>query len=485
MNWPDWKKTDWSPKDYWHIGPVYVRKYLLLALLSAGSLLVLGLFGLPHLFTTPASAVPPVYRYDDPALQMVSGVVQITDSSGRVRYVGEVQQGICTGKGKVYDDDGQLCYDGPLVDGVYEGGNAKVYADGILVYTGDMADNLYEGQGRRTDPDTGVVSVGAFSRGMLEGQGKEYDAKGTLLREGVFAHDLLNGAGKEYSTSGSLLREGTFEEGLLHGEGKAYTLDGILLYEGQFQRGTYHGNGKLYDPVHQAVCYEGAFVGGNAIGTGKIYHPSGQLLYEGETYDARPRADAFLSLSLEELEQSFTQHWQAYIWGSTTAFVYPYFQLMFLTESPVTFVSSSGEAVLQPLGDGSSNSEEAVPRRSVEGVCDDEILSPETDKASVIITQVLSYGQALPGVPQPELEQARSNHEAGWREWFSDYALGCGSSAAVTQTGQFVFRFSEFSLPEKVEETLAMNDLIETTTAWKTGKEETIWYQTARWREPS
>ena len=71
---------------------------------------------------------------------------------------------------------------------------------------------------------------------------------------------------------------------------------------------------------------------GEARGLGRIYHPSGQLLYEGQIYDEQPRADAFLDLSLAEVEEAFKEHWLLYTCDGVTAFVYPYFRLMFVTE---------------------------------------------------------------------------------------------------------------------------------------------------------
>lgn len=455
------KKRPIGPADYWHIGPVYVRKGLFLAILGAACLLVLGLFGLPTSLLNSLSPLPPLYRYNDPALQKVDGVVRVADDVGRVRYVGEVTQGSFTGTGKVFDENGQLCYEGPLVDGVYEGSGAKVYSNGELIYSGNMADNQYEGQGRRIDLETGVVSEGQFSRGMLEGEGAQYDANGTLLRQGTFSHDLLNGPGEEYSASGILLREGTFAQGLLHGQGAEYTQSGLLRYRGQFQRGVCHGSGQLYDTASQSLLYEGEFVQGVAMGQGKIYHSSGQLLYAGAVYDIQPRADSFLSLSLVEVEQAFSQHWQAYVCEDVTAFVYPYFHLMFVSESPVEFVSSTGE-------EGGSG----------------EILSPETDKASILITQVLSYGQPLPAAPQPDSASPLLPRLSGWEEWFSAYALGNTPQGAVAvQTGPLVYRFTAVGPAQEVEQVLAENEVLETATVWRGDKDGTIWYQRVTWRD--
>lgn len=498
-------KATVGPADYWHIGPVYVRKWLVLVAIGTASLLILGVFGFPTTLLHPLSNAPPVYRYDDPALQSLSGVVQIEDDAGCIRYVGDVEQGAYTGRGKVYDASGTLCYDGPLVNGVYEGENAKVYSDGRLIYSGEMAANLYEGYGRRTDPDTGIISEGQFSQGMLEGEGKVYTADEVLLRKGSFSHDLLNGQGKEYSAAGILLRDGTFSEGLLQGEGKEYTQNGNLLYEGTFVRGLYHGSGKLYQEDTQALRYEGEFANGEPTGMGKIYHSSGQLLYEGVVYDANPRADAFLGLSLTEVEQAFSQHWQIYVWEDITAFVYPYFHLMFISESPVEFVSPAAEETQseqerQELLDALQSEEKSDAEPAAAAVqtssqkaeeetdYGDEILSPESDHSSILITQVLSYGAKLSGIAQTEDKQSYTTKDLNWQEWFSDYALGNDpQSALVKQTGQFVYRFTtvKYEAATDFEKSLATNNTLETVTVWKKDKSQTLWYQTAKWRETS
>lgn len=493
MNWPKLDKTHWSPRDYWHIGPVYIRKTLLLALLAAASLAVLGTLGLPRLAWRSGLAQPPVYAYNDPALQTLTGRVQITDADGQVRYVGDVDQGHYTGRGRVYDRSGQLCYDGPLEDGVYQGEDARVYQNGVLVYEGAMAANLYEGEGRRTDPETGLVSEGTFAHGQLEGSGREYDAGGALLREGTFSGDLLNGEGREYAVNGTLLREGTFADGLLHGAGKSYTAAGALRYDGNFFRGVYQGSGKLYDDTGM-LLYEGDFVQGEATGTGKIYHADGQLLYQGLVLNGRPRALAFLGLSLAELEQAFTRHWVLYICQDVTAFVYPEFQLMFLTESPVQLVSPAQQAARtedqrQELLDALADRPHATGEdAAADGETVDTILDPETDKSAVLLTEVLCWGDTLPGAPQPDDGAVTAARPADYRDWFAAYAAGQEpEDAYVTQLGPLVYRFTP-SVTETVQTvtgSTGQSDTVETMTVWKDDKGQSLQYQAARRRDVS
>lgn len=468
MNWPKLDKWNMSPESYRKLGMVYVWKPLLWGGVAALSLAVLGILGPPRLSWFGREAGIPVYAYHDPALKTITGRVQITDAQGQVRYVGDVDQGAYTGQGKVYDRTGQLCYEGPLENGVYQGTNAKVYKDGVLVYQGEMADNCYEGQGRRMDPDTGLVSQGNFVKGQLEGPGQEYDSSGRLVREGTFSADRLNGPGKEYDSSGALVREGNFCQGLLHGEGKVYTSQGTPLYEGSFSQGVYQGKGKLYHPDTGSLLYQGDFVQGEATGMGEIYHSSGQLLYEGSVFQGSPRADSFLGLSLEELEESFTQHWQLYTWEGVTAFVYPYFQVMFVTQSPVHLVSSQGQA---------GEEEQSAA---------DLVLDPETDKSALILTEVLSWGKILPGIPQPQEEGTAVLRPAGWQEWFAAYAAGNQPEGArVTQAGPLVFRFATDSGKKApwVERYPAQNATLNTVTVWREDKGHSLWYQMAEGRE--
>lgn len=553
MSSPEKQQHNWGPKDYWHIGPVYVRKQIALLGIIALSIAVLLIFGLPFHWPKDTGSQLPAYRYNDPELAGISGLVQVLDDEGRVRYIGEVVAGAYTGRGEVFSAAGELLYDGPLLDGVYEGPDAKVYQSGVLVYTGEMAKNLYEGQGRRINPTTGIISEGQFSRGYLEGQAQEFYADGTLLRDGTFSRDLLEGEGSEYSPDGVLLREGVFSAGLLHGDGREYTASGKLRYEGQFWRGIYHGLGTLYDTLLGVRSAAGTFVYGRLTGQGTIYHPSGQLLYTGQVCSERPRADAFLGLSLAEVETAFTSHWLLYSYEDITAFVYPYFNLMFITESPVELVSptqaeeaarqerqelldalerpaqesppeiestpdvgadddaEAGNTATEDSAEGAAEdlSEQEKPSADDLGsqatdlrsifytapasavsaqpvLYDDELLSPDTDKQSIVITQVLSYGQPLPCVAQPEQDYVSGQHRLGWREWFSDFAQGeMVQGAGVRQSGQFIWRFVSWPLTgadEYVDEFLAEHAGVETMTVRKEDKDMSLWYQTAQWR---
>lgn len=490
-------------RDFWRLGPVWIWKWFVLGGLLVFSLAVLAAFGMPEgLFPLPEGDAP-AYRYDDPELLELSGTVRILDGQGVVRYRGEVAEGSFSGRGQVFDAGGRLVYDGPLADGVREGADARVYEDGVLVYEGEMAGDLYEGQGRRTRADSGTVSEGQFSRGKLEGEGEERSASGDLLREGAFSGDLLNGFGREYGPGGALLREGEFRDGLLWGEGMEYAPGGGLRYQGKFQRGVYHGQGRLYDPNPGTLSYEGEFLEGEAVGTGRLYHPSGQLLYEGAVSGGRPRADAFLGLSLAEVEGAFAEHWLLYrAQDGSAAFVYPTFRLMFWVEGPVPLTSLTQEearaererqelltALSRPP---EANEETAAPetapsvRRAEPGM--DMALDPGADKSGLVIREVLSWDAPLAGAAQPGADAPVREESPGWREGFSDFAAGVWSGPLpVAQTGPFVYEFPEGMGwdASSVERLLAEGGGVETATAYRAGKDTPLWYQSAvRKEEP-
>ena len=123
----DTQKRQWSRKDYWHVGPVFIRKPWFLMLVIAGAAAILALFGLPFSFFTPGDTGPPTYWYGDKALQEVSGRVRIVDSAGVLRYEGDVVNGVYSGQGAVYDRLGRLVYVGPLEDGFFQGNDGALY----------------------------------------------------------------------------------------------------------------------------------------------------------------------------------------------------------------------------------------------------------------------------------------------------------------------------------------------------------------------
>ena len=184
------KKNESPESRYRKIGPIYIRKGVLLLLIAAAAIAVLAKFGFPTGLIRYHDGGPPVYRFDDPQLQECSEEVRIRDRRGVIRYEGPVEKGVCTGMAQVYDEQGKLCYQGPMVENRWEGENARVYRDGKLLYLGGMKNNRYEGLGRLFDPETGTSREGIFRDGLEEGRFLIYDPMGTLVKDAYYEHGV-------------------------------------------------------------------------------------------------------------------------------------------------------------------------------------------------------------------------------------------------------------------------------------------------------
>lgn len=174
-------KKDTPVSRYWKIGPIYIKKTFLLLLIAAASVFVIGICGFPAWLLPDWQQNTLVYRYDDPKLQEIEKTVQIRDDKGVIRYIGPVENGVCSGNGRVYDSQGRLCYKGPIVENRWEGENAKVYQNNRLIYTGTMENNRYEGPGRLFDYEKKEIWEGEFHNDLPEGTIRIYDLEGRLL----------------------------------------------------------------------------------------------------------------------------------------------------------------------------------------------------------------------------------------------------------------------------------------------------------------
>lgn len=459
-----------SPQDYFHLGPVYLSKRLCAALIALFSVAAITICGPPWDLFFGMVFAPPAYHWDDPALALHSGLARVLDDAGMVRYEGEIAEGACTGAGKVFDDAGRLVYKGPLVNGVYEGADGCAYDNGQLVYEGAFAGGLYEGQGRLTDHSSNIISEGIFSAGVLNGEGSQYTASGLPVREGIFSAGLLQGQGREYASSGVLAREGTFSGGKLEGAGRAYTASGTLLYEGMFHNGLYDGAGALYHAETGALICQGAFSRGRSDGVCTLYNTLGQAYYNGTVLDERPRAAAFLGLSLAEVEQAFATHAVIYTGAGMTAFAFPAQKLLFATDSRVPLVSPAAQ-------DGAQMEQEMLL-----SAADDLQLADDAKKEDLIICEVLSVGEAMPGLPVPAEDSEAARRAPGWREWYASLLSGEPLDGAFArQAGPFVFAVTPAAGGKPVDVHAAAQDGVRTYTVYTKSKDAAVRYQSAVW----
>ena len=191
------KQSDPMRRQYRKLGPVYVKKTLLLTVLAAGSLAVIAGFGLPTDLIPENGEQLPGYQLDDPTLETLTGWVQLRDETGAVRYEGTVEKGQRSGFGRIFDEKKRLSYDGPMIEDQCEGGEARIYKDGRLAYFGTVTDMIPNGPGRAYDYDAGVIREGSFDAGVLEGPAKIYAPDGTMLRESQFVKGEEQGRAPE------------------------------------------------------------------------------------------------------------------------------------------------------------------------------------------------------------------------------------------------------------------------------------------------
>ena len=168
------------------------------------------------------------------------------------RYVGQLQQGLMHGRGRITWDDSQ--YDGDFVRGRMQGQGTLKRDDGT-VYDGHFVGGQMDGQGR-LQFNGGYVYEGQFSKDKPAGPGRLTDPSGTTI-EGRFA-------GYRASSPGTI----TWRQG--------------ARYEGEFQDQTPHGRGQLTLPDQSVLT--GMFAYGELDSPGTIRYPDGAV-YTGAVRD--------------------------------------------------------------------------------------------------------------------------------------------------------------------------------------------------------
>ncbi|CAN7732177.1 hypothetical protein LJR153_006227 [Paenibacillus sp. LjRoot153] len=288
-----------SLKNYVLIGSYYISKRLLIFILLF--LLVLAYF----IFIRPPAIVNkwlnrvPVLQENSPKLGSFSGNGKIVADPKKdkkdARYVGDLVDGLYSGKGKLYHDNGILAYEGDYEKGLKNGNGALYDEQGHLVYKGAFTADVYNGAGALYDEKQRVIYIGEFQNGKFGGAGKLFVPSGDLLYEGAFNGGMYNGAGKLFSSGGITQYEGEFSASLYNGAGKLFDAKGILMYEGGFKNGSYSGEGTEFYPSGM-MKYKGQFLVGLYNGEGTSFDEkgvprlkgafqSGALTGAGEAYD--------------------------------------------------------------------------------------------------------------------------------------------------------------------------------------------------------
>ena len=175
------------------------------------------------------------------------------------RYVGEIADGIPSGKGALYLPNG--FYEGEFKNGKFNGKGKRLYFEkGKLV--GEFKNNKAHGQGTYTYLD-GRKYVGEYKKGKKHGRGTFTWSNGNIYvgqwkNRNFHGHDKLtkkngfkyvgdwkfhkeDGYGEKTWPVGDAY-EGEFTNGETNGEGTYTWIDGNF-YKGSFREGNKHGQG--------------------------------------------------------------------------------------------------------------------------------------------------------------------------------------------------------------------------------------------------
>ena len=175
------------------------------------------------------------------------------------RYVGEIADGIPSGKGALYLPNG--FYEGEFKNGKFNGKGKRLYFEkGKLV--GEFKNNKAHGQGTYTYLD-GRKYVGEYKKGKKHGRGtftwpngniyvgqwknRNFHGHGKLTKKNGFKYvgdwkfHKEDGYGEKTWPDGDTY-EGEFKNGETNGEGTYTWIDGNF-YKGSFREGNKHGQG--------------------------------------------------------------------------------------------------------------------------------------------------------------------------------------------------------------------------------------------------
>ncbi|KAL4437856.1 hypothetical protein ABPG74_001027 [Tetrahymena malaccensis] len=145
-------------------------------------------------------------------------------------YIGEVQQKVPHGQGKMYFHKGNR-YEGSFIDGLYEGKGVYYYLGGNK-YTGQWKNNLREGHGMYRWAN-GTVYIGEYFQNAKNGKGTLKFHNGERY-EGQFKDNNFDGKGTYYFTDGVRF-EGEFDNGKAL-NGQFYLANGLKSDNQNFRK---------------------------------------------------------------------------------------------------------------------------------------------------------------------------------------------------------------------------------------------------------
>lgn len=384
-------------ENYVHVGRFYVYDKLLYSVLVILILIPIIFFENPYdLFFSHDPSKLNEYVYYDRDLKKVNGTVKIKDDNGMVRYIGNVSNGICEGKGKLYNSRGTLIYEGPFESNEFSGDNGTMYnEDGSIRYVGSFQDNEYEGIG-------------------------------TLYRK-----------------DGSVEKEGQFKAGKLYGEGTIYKKDGNILYTGNFINDNYDGEGTLYDNWENRICYTGDFVKGKKEGQGTLLDSTGFSYYQGKMHEDYIDYTAFLYSSFEDIQACFNHHYDVFIYKEMTIFVYRKEQVAFISHNPIMLSYTKKQQIKDTQGNDVFISEVELDKgMDAKDIIIDQIMI--MDSSLLYRTTDATTDKEVEKILDSYLYESK-NHVNSYYPMFKEtiHQLETNIKLSTVKEGSFVYVFKE------------------------------------------
>ena len=86
---------------------------------------------------------------------------------GTMRYLGKLEGGLPTDRGKVIGNNGRVVYEGEFSNGLAEGNGIFYDVNGFRIYEGGFQQGRFHGTGTLfADAEKGVLFEGEFRRGI-------------------------------------------------------------------------------------------------------------------------------------------------------------------------------------------------------------------------------------------------------------------------------------------------------------------------------
>jgi len=201
---------------------------------------------------------------------VVHSDLSLAEKSLFQRYIGDMEEGVFEGEGKVTFPDKSF-YTGKFKKSQRSGGRGiMTNNEGKQVLIGTWDEDMPHGRCARMEVPGGFVYTGVLQKGKRQGMGELFkDAKGGIVYEGLWMSDLPSGRGVLHAGDGEY--DGEFQNGKRHGKGKFVYKElpaqngKPRYYDGNWKNDVQEGNGTFMN--EHGVVISWGFSKGDVLGS--------------------------------------------------------------------------------------------------------------------------------------------------------------------------------------------------------------------------